>query len=103
MAEGEIQDALDAVIDACEAEAGWSGILVLGAVVPVVSDGRPEPKLVAAIGWLATQGRYRPIEMFDYGRTTDLGPIVEMLTGFQAMLPDAEAPSGYTGGFKLRH
>lgn len=98
-----ISDALEASLTAAACWAGKPEIRVYGAVIPIVSEGQPDPKLVGAVAWLAAQGRYRPLEMFEVGPAEDLEPVVELITAIQAAnaAPGEPEPELMAGGMNI--
>lgn len=89
---GAIRNALAASLSAAVAEAAKPDVRVYGAVVPVVSEGPPDPKLVGAVAWLAAQGRYRPLEMFEVMPGEDLEPVIRLIAAIQAANADPGEP-----------
>ena len=97
-------DALQATLEAALGHVGAfqnSAVQVVGAVVPVVSDGPPEPKLAAAIAWLTFHGRMQPIEEFEYGADTWLQPILDRVMALKPDIPGPETLAA-EGGLTLR-
>lgn len=92
--------ALEAALDKAAAKYGTAA-RVLGAVIPVVSDGPPENRLVAAVAWLAGQGRYQAIHEFRYDAHTDLDPIVDRIAALELGVPGPGAEA-MTGGVVFR-
>lgn len=92
--------ALEAALDKAAAGYGPS-VRIYGAVVPVVSDGPPENRLVAAIAWLAGQGRYQPIYEFRYDARTDLHLIVDRIAALERDIP-APGAERMAGGVTFR-
>lgn len=92
MESGAIRNALAASLAAAAAEAAKPDVRVYGAVVPVVSEGPPDPKLVGAVAWLAAQGRYRPLEMFEVTPGEDVEPVIRLIAAIQAANADPGEP-----------
>src|SRR3546814_2092216 len=74
---GAIGNVLQASLTAAASWAGKPDARVYGAVIPIVWEGQPDPKLVGAVAWLAAQGRYRPLEMFEVGPDEDTQPVLQ--------------------------